>query len=384
MKHLLFTLTLLFGLKSFSQEIEFLTLDSITKEPIQNVNFFNSKTFRGTISNENGIAKLLLSKDIIEISHIGYETRKILFNKKIDTLLMSAKAFELEEVVVSSFDLKKHLQYILTNINNLYNVSSKKYESTYKEKLKVNRKIARLSQVQIEWWNSNYNYDFKSDFESQNQIRVESLDYSKVLSNETILSNGGFIDNKQFFQYLFIGYYPNYIISYADNIIVESIEKSKSFTRVIFNADIIVNDKKISQLKKSEIFFDSKTKAISKLMLNIEYLPQKHKDFSIEKKIPYSSSLKKHTLNILFRNQDNKLIISAFNSIVNATVEYNNIIDELEIEQSIFITGLGGGKKFKKRDRVDLSLPLYTNFKTKRDPNNKIVLTKKEIAFIDE
>lgn len=83
-------------------------------EPLPYVNIGIKNKTVGTVSNNNGLFKLLLndkvtSKDTVIFSYIGFKTEKYLiseFNKIKEPILLQPKNMELDEVVVSSKKIK--------------------------------------------------------------------------------------------------------------------------------------------------------------------------------------------------------------------------------------------------------------------------------------
>jgi hypothetical protein len=385
MKNRLILITFFSSQLLSSQIREFTIVDASLKLPVSNVNIFNQKSLQGTISNDDGKFKILNNNDTLTFSHIAFKIKKISINKQYtkDTVFLVPKEIKLDEIIISNIDLKNKLQFILNNFNKLYDTEKKILECTYKEKLKVNNNLVRLSQVQLEWWNRNYNYDFKEKLKTQNQIKIVNIDYSKKLEFQNILSNGGFIENKYLFEYLHLNYYPNYIISYAKNIVIKLVKKGDTNTKIIFNANIVVGNKIIAKLVNSSIYFNNETNAIEKLNLQINYLNQTKKGLSRIDKIPYKSKVQTHFLDINFNyDYKNKLILSSFFSKIIGAVEYNQTQDKLLIEQYFIITGIKKGKKIKRKYRVNLSQPLYDSFPISKNGSEKILLSKEEMSFI--
>jgi len=370
-----------------AQTNEILLLDQVTKEPISSVNVFNPESLNGTISNDDGWVSIYFRSDTLICSHVSYETKKIFRDRLIekDTVYLTPSEIQLDEIVVNTFDLKKRLKFIINNYNELYDVKSKLFDCTYKEKLKVNNKIARLTQVQLKWWDKNYNFNFKGKLDKLCQFKLNNIDYSKILDTENILSNGAFIENKYLIEFLHLNYYLFLITSYADNIQITSIEKDIKHTKIIFSADIIVNNKLISKVVNSTIYFDNKTMAIKNINLNLIYNNQVKEGVSKNGNKHYKSTMKLHNIVVNFNEYHrSKLIINSFYSKVKAIAEYENKIDDLLIEQNFLITGIKYGNRIRKKHRINLSDPFYKNLPTTKSNHLKILLNKEEIMFMKE
>lgn len=387
MRNIFFYLLIICNISILRAQIkEFIILDSLNKKPIIDVNVYITGTKEGAITNEDGKVSVIKKDTTITISHISYNKKKKKFSEINDTIYLIPKVFELNEVVIHNIDLNKKLNYVLHNYENLYNTKTKNYECSYKEILNINGNISRLSQVQIDWWSKSYKYDFTKSHDSQNQVKLLSIDYSKKHDDRELMTNGGFVSNELIFEYLHLNYYPNYLIQFCDNISINSVNTTKdNVTKVIFNAEVLVNGEKIADHVNSLLFFEAKSGAILSLQLNIEYLNQQSKGVSRNKKIPYVSSVKKHVLDLKFNDfGKNKLDLTFFSSNVFGEVSYENKTDNLEIIQTMYITNIKEKKKIKKSERLNITNSFYESIPVKNTISPKILLTKKEIDFINE
>jgi len=78
--------------------------DKITKLPLENVNIFNDKD--NSTTNQEGLFMFVSSKNEIKFNLLGYNSIKTTFEEieKKDTIYMEAKAFELQEVVITNLE----------------------------------------------------------------------------------------------------------------------------------------------------------------------------------------------------------------------------------------------------------------------------------------
>ena len=108
-----------------AQTIEFTVLDATTKLPISNVEIYYTNSINGTITNEEGKAKIALENDTLTLSHIGYTTKKNFTDKTFAkaTVYLNPQEIQLDEVVLYNFDLKKKIKYII--ITNYMTVNQK-------------------------------------------------------------------------------------------------------------------------------------------------------------------------------------------------------------------------------------------------------------------
>lgn len=107
-----------------SQTIEFVIADNKTKQPIEFVNVFYPSSNEGSVSNKDGRVKLNIKADTLQISHISYERKRIKTGSKskIDTIYLNQKTFQLDDVYVSSIDLKEKLLKTLKKLQQvIYN-----------------------------------------------------------------------------------------------------------------------------------------------------------------------------------------------------------------------------------------------------------------------
>jgi len=114
-KHILFFL--LFFTFGFSQEnnTKGIVKDAETKETIPFVNVIykdNSGNLTGTITNENGEFSLQNIKEV-EISHINYETKKVVFETKEIEIYLTPKVYILDELIISNVSGRDFLKSLI-------------------------------------------------------------------------------------------------------------------------------------------------------------------------------------------------------------------------------------------------------------------------------
>ena len=265
-------LILLFTATALPAQVAELTLfDATTHKAIPNAEVYYTNTLNGTITNEEGKAKITVENDTLTISHIGYATKKIFTDKTFTkaTLYLNPQEIQLDEVVLYNFDLKKKVKYVLDNYFKLYDTKAKILECTYREKLIRNDTLTRLYQVQLDWWSKSYRYtSFKQPLEKLLQIRLKNIDYSKMLSEDEVVARSVHLERTPMFMYLFVNTYLSFINQFGENIEIKKVEKSKDVTKVTFNADIVINKKLILKLEKSILVFDNTTNAVRKVIFN--------------------------------------------------------------------------------------------------------------------
>ena len=387
---ILFTSFLLFiAYTSFSQSKELVILDTYSKKPIDLAQIFYPNLDVGSISNADGKVKIpLLESDII-ISHVNYNSRKFTFNsfKQKDTLFLVHKRNQLEEVVIYDLDLKQKFEDIITN-SYLKKYSTKKviHNCTYKETFKVNDSLSRLFQVQLDWFSENSLFQIDKIMDKQNTIHLESVDYSKILELDDLLttSKAAYVENELFFQFAHLNLLLDLLINLTEDYEIKSVQKNENTNTVYFNASLRQDGNVVYNHKNSLIVFDKDYKAIKQLKFNMEYETGFEVDVSKKNDIPYKKKTESHIMELSFNTLKNKKYsIGYYTSKLNGVIKTDKSTDKVISEQSLFVTESELGKKLKK-ETMDFYKPFYesmpNNLKTK---DVKILLTKNEKDFLD-
>jgi len=338
-------------------------LDNTTKQPISNVHLYLPNLEKGTITNEEGKAKIDFSiQDSLIVSCVGYTTKRLVINKdtSFSTLYLTPEEILLDEVVIYNFDLKKQVGYVLDNYKKLYETNAKTLECTYREKFIRNDTLTRLYQVQLNWYFKQYLF-----------IPQETLDKQLAVALKNTL-----------FQYLYPNSYLSFIKYYGENIEIKKVEKDTEHTKVTFNADIVIKKELSLKLTNSVIYFDNQTNAVKRIIFN----DTKHsvsEGISKESKIPFKSISDSFSLDITFSNYKNKLLFSSLYVKAKGGIEYNNKRDNLQTEQSFLRTGVTKGQ-IKKNDRIEVEKPFFEYVTPHKQGEAKFLLTKEEQDFINQ
>ena len=379
-------LILLFTTTTLHAQVAELTLfDATTHKAIPNAEVYYTNTLNGTITNEEGKAKITVENDTLTLSHIGYETKKIFTDKTFSkaTVYLTPQEIQLDEVVLYNFDLKKKVKYVLDNYFKLYDTKAKILECTYREKMIRNDTLTRLYQVQLDWWSKTYRYaSFNQPLEKLLQIRLKNIDYSKMLSEEEIAARSAHLERTPMFMYLFVNTYLSFINQFGENIDIKKVEKSKDVTKVTFNADIVINKKLILKLEKSVLVFDNTTNAVRKVIFND--IHQGIKDKVSEKtNKPYKSITDNCRLELTLTDYKGKLLFSSYYVRLIGAVEYKGKRDKLFFEHSFLRTGVQN-KHIKKEDRIDIQKSFHEYITPHKQGEAKFLLTKEEQDFINQ
>ena len=384
MKQLLFVL-LFIPFAIYSQVAELTLLDATTKQTIANAEVYYANSLNGSITNEEGKARIFVENDTLTLSHIGYETKKIFTNKTFTkaTLYLNPQEIQLDEVVLYNFDLKKKVKYVLDNYFKLYDTKAKILECTYREKFIRNDTLTRLYQVQLSWWSKSYRYaSFNQPLEKLLQIQLKNIDYSKMLSEDEVVARSVHLERTPMFMYLFVNTYLSFINQFGENIEIKKVEKSKDVTKVTFNADIVINKKLVLKLEKSVLVFDNTTNAVRKVIFND--IHQGIKDKVSEKtKVPYKSITDNYRLELTLTDYKGKLLFSSYYVRLIGAIEYKGKRDKLFLEHSFLRTGVEN-KHIKKEDRIDIQKSFHEYVTPHKQSEAKFLLTKEEQDFINQ
>jgi hypothetical protein len=360
-------------------------LDNTTKQPISNVHLYLPNLEKGTITNEEGKAKIDFSiQDSLIVSCVGYATKKLVINKdtSLSTLYLTPEEIVLDEVVIYNFDLKKQVGYVLDNYKKLYETNAKTLECTYREKFVRNDTLTRLYQVQLDWWFKQYLFIPQETLDKQLAVALKSTDYSHIKNDKNKTTQGAFLDPKNLFQFLYPNSYLSFIKYYGENIEIIKVEKNADYTKVTFNADIVIKKELSLKLTNSVIYFDNHTNAVKRIIFN-DTKRSVSENVSKESKIPFKSISDNFSLDITFSNYKNKLLFSSLYVKAKGGIEYNNKRDNLQTEQSFLRTGVTKGQ-IKKNDRIDVEKPFFEYVTPHKQGEAKFLLTKEEQDFINQ
>lgn len=121
-----------------------IVLDAESKKPIEFVDVYN--TYENTVTNENGKYFLLSSNDSISFYKLGYEEIKTTFDKVQDTTYLSAKPFELAEVILSNED--SLFDKVRKQIAENYPIKEFNEKFFIRSLLRYNGEITRIQDIQ--------------------------------------------------------------------------------------------------------------------------------------------------------------------------------------------------------------------------------------------
>ena len=297
----------------FGQTKEFILVDDTTNEPIDLVQISYPALEIGSISNADGRIRIPLKEQNILVSHINYIEKTFAYNvfKKKDTLFLTPKTNQLDEIIVYNIDLKAKITNILKNTYlNQYSTEKSINKSTYNETFRVNDSLVRFFQVQLDWWSKEALFKGNKPIEDQNKIVLETVDYSKLKKIDSEFVNGASVGNKDFFKFLHLNFLLSIFKELATDIEIKSVEKDEKSINIHFDATLIQNGEKMYDFKNSLMVFDVDYKSINYLKLNMIYDSGLIDDVSKKSKIPYQRKTTKNTIELSFKKSKNCFIFS--------------------------------------------------------------------------
>ena len=139
----------------FAQEnfVKGIIKDSETKEGIPFVNIVfknNSGTLAGTMSNENGEFSLINIKEV-EISHLNYETKNVVFTENQVEVYLTPKVYILDELIISNVSGKDFLKSLLKDAK-VRAVKNSKLSTYGREIVKINNQYTKYSDAKMDYY----------------------------------------------------------------------------------------------------------------------------------------------------------------------------------------------------------------------------------------
>ena len=380
MKKILFIPLFLLHYLLSAQVAELTLIDALTKRPIPNAEVYYSTSLNGTITNEEGKAKITIEPDTLTLSHIGYMSKKILTINTFTstTLYLNPQEIQLEEVVLYNYDLKKKIKYVLENYYKLYDTKAKILECTYREKTTKNGKLIRLYQNQLNWWSKDYVFRFKEPLNKFIQIELKNTDYAKIIGEEEDIANGLALEQKTLMMYLHLSPYLVFLNN-AQTIDIKKVEKDNQYTIVTFDADI---EKVHLKVFDSVIYFDNHSGAIKKIVFN-QPLSETIEKVSRKSKIPCKSTIEFATWELTFTPYNNKMLFSSFAVKAKANAEIEGKTYTIISEENFLRTGTQN-KHIKKENRINIENPFFEYTPPHKQGEAKYILTTEEEEFIKQ
>ena len=389
MKKITLLIFLCFSVSLYSQSKDFVLIDILTKQPIDLAQVSYPSLEIGSVSNEDGRIRIPLKKESIYISHINYIEKTLSFDafEKKDTLFLSPRTNQLDEIIISNLDIKSKVLNILENTYfKKYSTKKTVFNSTYKETFSINDTLTRLFQIQLDWYSKNYLFKADKAIEKQNVFNFLSVDFSKrKIENKDFLSaSGAHVENISFFKFLHLNFLLEILEKYTQDFEIISIDKNKTSNNVTFNAILKEKGKTVFEFKNSLLVFDKDYNAIKHLKFDMVYNTDFKDAISTEKKKPYQKKITNHIVELSFKELNNKkLAISYFISDMKGIIKTDKFTNHISAKQSLFVGETSLGKKLKNGN-IELSKAFYKSIpKNIKNEEVKYLLTNKEKEFLN-
>lgn len=376
---------------------EILTLKVFEKEtntPIEGVSIVYSKSTVGTFTNSDGVASIYKKDgEHLLLTHINYDTVKVgissITTKDTLNYSMNIKPVLIPEVAISYFDIKKALQYVLSNYAKLYLNTPTEKVGNFKEIVLVNGEIRRLILSKLSWWSKDYSLSQKNnpvfkliDLEINKNTPLNIFtDIPEVNQNGT---KSGYLELRSVIHMLYLDAYLSSFLKYNSNIIGRIESSDEYMTVVSFQSDWTTVNNQTTR-STGNFTFDKHTKAILDFNNSVEY-----KEVKVHKVGPEKKTFEQHTLgmisNLSFeRNRDGKLSLNKFELKSLNKIRYNEKDYRNDFVNTFYKLYEYSKKRMDKKGAIDIRIPIYRNAPQKFDIENtkSINLTKKEADFIE-
>lgn len=382
----LFLLTFQIGL---SQSKVLFVFDKTTNSPIENVNIFYPELDEGTFTNSEGKASIYIKSSALKFSSIGFEdvileTGK---TKSLDTLFMTPKIVELDEITIKSFNLNKALQYVLDNYKRLYVHTPFEKECNFKETVLIDNQLKRLILTKVNWWDKTYELQKNSSL----KLRLGTIDFNKNIPLNIYVdvprineNKSGFVVPNSLINTIYLNTYLSNFIKFSKNI-MSVVEESPSDQIIVSFETDWETSKEVSSRSKGKITFDKKSKAIIDFVNSKEYKNNLVKGIVKENKKESITETKKASTNLKFyKTFNNEWTLKSFESTIEGSISYDNKIHTSVFKNSIYVLKENSINKVNNDGLIDLSKPIYQSLPSKTIANtNSILLNKEEGEFID-
>lgn len=393
MKNLKFKKIIYFFLLAFqvglSQNKVLFIFDKATNLPIENVNIFYPELDEGTFTNSEGKASINIKESTLKISNIAFEDVILEAEKmkRLDTIFMTSKTIQLDEIVIKSFNLSKALQYVLDNYTKLYVHTPFQKECNFKETVLIDNQLKRLILTKVNWWDKTYELQKNSEL----KLRLGAIDYNKNIPLNIYVdvprineNKSGFVVPNSLINTIYLNTYLLNFIKFSKNI-VSVVEESPTDQIIISFETEWETIKEVSSRSKGKIVFDKKSKAILDFVNLREYKNNLTKGVVKEnKKESITETKKAFTRLTFYRTFNDEWTLKSFESNIEGSITYDNKTHSSVFANSIYVLKEVSINKVNNDGLIDLSKPIYQSLPSKIIANtNSILLNKIESDFIE-
>lgn len=361
---------------------KFKILDKETLKPINNARLMVGNLVAYT--NDDGEVEISLDKvsnGLILVSAPSYEDGHIIGNES--EAYLQPKYKEIEEVIVTKFNLYDIISKISDNYNVYYDTDNSLYNAQFKDKLFINNKINSLLVSDIKIWALDNQFDFRyKDLDKFLQISIDKVRYYKVDNSE--------INFKKFIN-----------------------EKAiKSFnTRLFLNGKLILLKRALKDIsiKSYIIYEDNKIRKISfqsngsiqegisfRGIIEINKIDEAISYMEVEQ--VQNNSIKKYksdndkfilsTKSVLvtydFYKKDGKYIPSRYVCIQKGVFEHKGVEKEFNRTREIIFSSKKVVTQKGLSNKIDMSKDIISHIPDTKITQNKLLLSIEEQKFINE
>lgn len=392
MNKLSFFLFLFFSTGALAQK-NIIVLDKVSHKPIENVNVFSLKTQEGSYTNADGKVRMPVTDAAIKLSHLSYRDTTVSLNASadLDSVFLSPRAIELKQVRISSFNVRKELNYILDHYDDLYvNVPTAK-ECTFKEAFLVDKQYKRLILSQIEWWSKSSAHSLNGNYSKFVKLRLGNIDFNrndpmgifKSTQQKDTSSRSSFLDPKSLINNIYFNYVVRILLSYPENI-SSTVEDSPDDQLIVSFESEPKQVKDFSSVATGRIVFDKATKAVIQYSCSIEF--KGNIDNRKAGSTAYTYEQKKSIANYTFSKQiNNQWSLKHCELHADGVLDYQDKKHDFTFENSLYVLKETEAKKIEDKGTIDLDKSIYQNFPSQVIVNsNPILLSKTEQEFISK
>lgn len=370
-------------------------LDKISLKPIENVNVYSVKNGEGTYTNADGKVKLSASDNQFRLSHLSYNDTTIIINPSniLDSIFLSPRGIELKQVQITSFNLRKSLNYILDHYNDLYVNTPTSKECTFKEVFLMDNQYKRLILSQIEWWSKSSSHPLNGNYSKFTRLRLGNIDFYRNdpmgisddnQKKDTTKTRSTSLDPKEIVNNIYLNYVIGMLLSYPENI-NSTIEDAPPGQLIISYETEPKQVKNFSSVATGRITFDKATQAVIQYSCEVTFKK------NIETKegnggSAYTYEQKKSIANYSFNKSINNLwSLKHCDFHAEGILDYHNKKHDFTFENSFYVLKETEAKKIEETGTIDLNKSIYTNFPSKTIVNsNPILLSSVEQNFINK
>ena len=361
---------------------KFKILDKETLKPINNARLMVGNLVAYT--NDDGEVEISLDKvsnGLILVSAPSYEDGHIIGNES--EAYLQPKYKEIEEVIVTKFNLYDIISKISDNYNVYYDTDNSLYNAQFKDKLFINNKINSLLVSDIKIWALDNQFDFRyKDLDKFLQISIDKVRYYKVDNSE--------INFKKFINEKAIKSFNTRLFLNGKLILLKRALKDISIKSYIIYEDNKI--RKISFQSNGSIQEGISFRGIieiNKIDEAISYMEVEQVQNNSIKKYKSDNdkfilSTKSVLVTYYFYKKDGKYIPSRYVCIQKGVFEHKGVEKEFNRTREIIFSSKKVVTQKGLSNKIDMSKDIISHIPDTKITQNKLLLSIEEQKFINE